>query len=64
MSLGLYFESEDEKSHTGVGLTKWRLWEPLRDSKQNSSNSAIDDDVECPNSRWDRVGFLLGLKCD
>ena len=29
------------------------LWETLNDSKQNSSNSTIDDDVECLKSRWD-----------
>jgi hypothetical protein len=48
--LRFLFESEDKNLQTGAGLTKWRLWEPLRDSRQNSSNSAIDDDVECPNS--------------
>jgi hypothetical protein len=43
-------KKKERNLHTGVGLTKWRLWEPLRESKQNSINSAIDDDVECPNS--------------
>jgi hypothetical protein len=62
--LRFLFESKDENLQTGAGLTQRRLWEPLRDSKQNSSNSAIDDDVECPNSWWDQVGFLLGSKCD
>ncbi len=43
-------KNEGENLQTGAGLAKWRLWETLRDSKQNSSNSTIDDDVECQNS--------------
>ena len=37
-----------QRMHPAFGKTDSRsLWETLRDSKQNSSNSAIDDDVEC-----------------
>ena len=39
-----------QRMHPAFGMTDSRsLWETLRDSKQNSSNSAIDDDVECTN---------------
>jgi hypothetical protein len=48
--LRFLFERKDENLQTGAGLRIWRLWEPLRDSRQNSSNSTIDDDVESPNS--------------
>ena len=40
-----------QRMHLAFGKIASRsLWETLNDSKQNSSNSAIDDDVECMNS--------------
>ena len=43
-------------TYQGVNVDAWERY--------NTSNSTIDDDVECSKSRWDQVGFLLGLNCD